>query len=719
MTNKRIYKCLSGIGLAILLSGAMMLIGCSEEKKESHGAFFKISVKTEDFGTTELTRAAGEAKMDTIITPLGNNCYIETIYGNEKVQVGMTRSTPVLAGTTVNVLAYDKDDKFKGKLTGTVGANGSVTAPEGQLRLEPGTYSFVCLANAEFNAPNNLFNVEKGKNCMSAVIQERIGEGDQECLLDFVLSHNTGKIKFKVHAVNGLFNNLSATLKTQNNTCPISQQVDIPSMSRKDYMYGTMDDKHILKGNGVDLESNEDFYYITNYNYTTESEISLFFPSGTLTFGFNSPQDITGTTVPLKFGSVLPNRVHLVTLNFRQRETGYAFTVGQSNISVPYDGGGIDENLISAVTSTYNTSSTSWSISRVSTTPPNEYGSDYSAYHDGIVTDFYPSFGNTCDNGDKPRFVLSKNWTGDPRIIYVRLTQNQSNEHIDLIITQAANTTLHKVEFSATTGGKVTNEGDNWVNDDRISTVSSTAVANPHATFLGWYHFDEPVNNTTGVTVNGNTITINPSLNEQRHYKAKFSYDGGFDKWENTNTIASGIHTPTGTMTLEEACKLLSTPNSILFDLDGAPYAYYTNSRVSDAKGWWILKKEYWNPTIIKQPTGPVTIKRVTHEQALSGRYYFVPALFYGGFHGDNPTNFTYYTLAGQGAHTDGNDFVLNSFPVYVPDDNRSLLGLVMNNYAYMGWVGQDHDQGYALIKYAGDDSGVTSPPEYPVITTK
>ena len=124
----------------------MALIGCSEEKREekneSHG-FFKISVKTEDLGTEE-TRAVEETEADTIITSLNGDCYIETIYSSEKMQAGVTRSTTSLAsGTEVVVLVYGNDEycSYIGQLKGTIGSDGSVTTPDGQLYLAPGTYN--------------------------------------------------------------------------------------------------------------------------------------------------------------------------------------------------------------------------------------------------------------------------------------------------------------------------------------------------------------------------------------------------------------------------------------------------------------------------------------------------------------------------------------------------------------------------------------------------
>lgn len=58
-------------------------------------------------------------------------------------------------GTEINVLAYDAGNNYKGKINGLVSTNGNVTMQGNQLQLEPGTYTFVCLANVDIDTGTN------------------------------------------------------------------------------------------------------------------------------------------------------------------------------------------------------------------------------------------------------------------------------------------------------------------------------------------------------------------------------------------------------------------------------------------------------------------------------------------------------------------------------------------------------------------------------------
>lgn len=88
--KKYIYKCLSGLSLVTLLLAVSTLIGCSENEseREMNGSFFKINVQAESYGNKNLTRAAGKASADTIITPIDDDLYMETVLCNDTEQSG-------------------------------------------------------------------------------------------------------------------------------------------------------------------------------------------------------------------------------------------------------------------------------------------------------------------------------------------------------------------------------------------------------------------------------------------------------------------------------------------------------------------------------------------------------------------------------------------------------------------------------------------------------
>ena len=709
MMNKRIYKSLSGIGLAVLLSGAMALIGCSEEKREekneSHG-FFKISVKTEDLGTEE-TRAVEETEADTIITSLNGDCYIETIYSSEKMQAGVTRSTTSLAsGTEVVVLVYGNDEycSYIGQLKGTIGSDGSVTTPDGQLYLAPGTYNFVCLINAKIYPADNFYKIEKGKNCMSAVIREQvIRPEDEDCVLDFLVKHDTAQIKIKLHAANGLMKNISASLVSEYSTCPVSNPVNIPWMTsdNKSYTHGVLSDKYFDKAGGndgaVDLSSNQEFYYIGDYDYT--DIIILHFSGGDVDFNFGNVYSVMGKDVPLNLTTLRKNRIMNVRINFRKRETGYSFSMGggTSTDTLPYDSRGLRR----IIDSEHHDIPVGWTVTRVSTVPPEEYTSDkFDAMSEGIVTDVSPMTINPSKKSNNLDIALTQNPTAVPRDIYVRVTQNLSNDVQDLHITQEGNPTLYEVVFNSTAGGKVTNHKSNWLGVGQ--SVISEAFPNPGATFLGWYtDAGNSLDTDSRVHVEGNKITVTPS-NDLGRYLAKFRYDAYTELPSYIlGTVVYSDPTPAGTMTMEDACKLLLTPDAVLFDKDLCQHNF-VGFGVS-TRGWWVLKRAYWNPTIKKDPTTYIPkVRPVTHEEALSGKYYFVPSMDWDApLHNNHPSSS--FSLAGQGHLTAGDDFTINGIPVTVPKDRNSPrmhIVFIMNDNALNGR--DSDDQGFVRLTRSG-----------------
>ena len=104
---------------------------------------------------------------------------------------------------------------------------------------------------------------------------------------------------------------------------------------------------------------------------------------------------------------------------------------------------------------------------------------------EGIVTDVSPMTINPSKKSNNLDIALTQNPTAVPRDIYVRVTQNLSNDVQDLHITQEGNPTLYEVVFNSTAGGKVTNHKSNWLGVGH--SVISEAFPNPGATFLGWY----------------------------------------------------------------------------------------------------------------------------------------------------------------------------------------------------------------------------------------
>lgn len=130
--------------------------------------------------------------------------------------------------------------------------------------------------------------------------------------------------------------NISASLVSEYSTCPVSNPVNIPWMTsdNKSYTHGVLSDKYFDKAGGndgaVDLSSNQEFYYIGDYDYT--DIIILHFSGGDVDFNFGNVYSVMGKDVPLNLTTLRKNRIMNVRINFRKRETGYSFSMGGERV---------------------------------------------------------------------------------------------------------------------------------------------------------------------------------------------------------------------------------------------------------------------------------------------------------------------------------------------------------------------------------------------------
>ena len=365
MINKCIYKylsgkCLSRIALAIVLSGIAILAGCSDEERQTDGSFFKISVKTEDYGNTVLTRAGGEAPADTVITPIDDDLYMETVLCNDTGQEGTTRASStatadVKAGTGVTVLAYE-GNTYKGKIIGTVAANGSVTMADNQLYLEPGNYKFVCLANVEIDPSHAFFYALKGKNSMYGVVDKTVSPGDQDCNLAFTLRHKVGQIRITIKSeLVEPFNSVDASLIGQNysGTVPVKQKMNLPSGEEMPHgPYETLNDELFRGANGYAATSKDENYYIAGYDYSLYTGITMSITAGTI-----AGQSLAGKSVAFNRFDLQYNRINKAEVTFKRQSLVYVFSTATRNLSVAAAGGTVNGT---AVSSTLNGNSQGW-----------------------------------------------------------------------------------------------------------------------------------------------------------------------------------------------------------------------------------------------------------------------------------------------------------------------------------------------------------------------
>lgn len=452
MIRRNTYKYLSGLSLVILLLAASALIGCSENenKREGNNSFFKISVKTESYGDKVLTRTAGKASADTIITPIDDDLYMETVLCNDTEQSGgTTRASSVAAadvkdGTEINVLAYDESNNYKGKINGQVSTNGNVTMQGDQLQLEPGTYTFVCLANVEIEPENTptYFNALKGKNSMCGSVKKTINDGDQDCKLAFELKHKVGQIKVTIKTESTeSFSNLTAAL--QGILDPTKQKIILPNLIRESEYYGDgspLNDVLIENQTGREFTSKDENYYIAGYDYTTEATINLKITSGTI-----GGQSIVGKSVRFKNFDLQYNNINKVTVTFKKQSQNYQFALqAGSQTQIAATGG----QATGIITSTLNNASQPWEIESLSTTALTESSlQTLDAVNSGIVTSYAPKNNAGINNGSFS-ITMTTNIATTSRKIYVRLKQKDSGKTVILTITQSGSTPVAPPESS-------------------------------------------------------------------------------------------------------------------------------------------------------------------------------------------------------------------------------------------------------------------------------
>ena len=553
--------------LATLLLGATVFIGCSDEEKETGGgSFFKISVTEEAFGNTDLTRAITEAQADTVITPIDNDLYMETILSSDYADSGVTRASSasqanVKSGTVVNVLAYS-GNTYVGQITGTVGTNGSVTMADNQLALGPGTYTFVCLANVDIDSGHRFFEAKKGSNSMSGKVEKTIQSGDKDCKLTFVLQHRVGQIRITVRTESDPFNGLSATLNSSTARCPYTQQIALPStndISGGHSDMGTINDTFFSNVSGMVKESNDEKYYIGGYNYTNWTTISLNVTSGTI-----GGQSIAGKSVNFSNFDVQQNKISKVTISFRRQSLEYAFALSSNTMSVPAAGGNTATYGSISVTSTLNGSSQGWGVEALSTAPLTETGGNITDVS-SIVTSYSPQTYNGT-NGGSPSIVLSANTSTSPRTVYVRLKQEGSEQAKIITITQAGATPIpsYTVTLNAEAGGYISPSGSTTY-PSGTQPILSTAYPNANYTFDGWYKNGGKLTTSLpgGYTVSGSTITVEYSDKGQGTYTAKFTPVTPVNYTITFNADAGGNISLSGPFSASSGSKSsTATPNS-------------------------------------------------------------------------------------------------------------------------------------------------------------
>lgn len=612
--------------LATLLLGATVFIGCSDEEKETGGgSFFKISITEEAFGNTDLTRAITEVQADTVITPIDDDLYMETILSSDHADSGVTRassapSTNVKSGTAVTVLAYS-GDTYVGQITGTVGDNGSVTMADNQLALGPGTYTFVCLANVDIDSGHRFFKAKKGSNSMAGTVSRTINAGDKDCKLTFVLQHKVGQIRITVRTESDTFNGLTATLNSSAQWCPTTQEIALPStidVSGGHGGYETMNDTFFSNVSGTIEESKDENYYIGGYFYTALSTFSLNVTSGTI-----GGRSIAGTSVNFSNFDVQQNKISRVTITFRRQSLNYLFDATPNAVSVPAAGGDIAfQTDPITVTSTLNGSSQGWGIENLSTAPLTETGGTTTDAHDsGVVTSYSPQT-YIGTNGGSPSIVLSANTSTSPRTVYVRLKQEDSGKTILLTIMQPGVTQQrYEVVMGTEAYGSISNNGS-FTN--ATGSISSTAMPNDGYDFDAWYKDNVPIENEGDyyVSENGRTLTVKFNANGAGKYIARYkigsarppSYTLYFYNWDSEERQQS--------LSADDARALLNTPGGILYD----PYGpTWHNDKAKSSNGWFVLKREYWTGSSTVQTTyrtGQATA--ATHNDS---RYWWIPNL--------------------------------------------------------------------------------------------
>lgn len=415
-----------------------------------NGSFFKINVQAESYGNKNLTRAAGKASADTIITPIDDDLYMETVLCNDTEQSGGTTrassaaATGVKVGTEINVLAYDAGNNYKGKINGLVSTNGNVTMQGNQLQLEPGTYTFVCLANVDIDTGTNpaYFYALKGKNSMCGSVQKKINEGDQDCKLAFELKHKVGQIKVTIKTESTeSFSNLTAVLDGVLN--PIKQKITLPNLIKESEDYGDgmfLRDVLIENQTGREFTSKDENYYIAGYNYTTEASIGLAITSGT--FG---GQSIAGRHVLFENFDLQYNNINKVTVTFKKQSQNYQFALqAGSQTQIVATGG----QATGTITSTLNNASQPWEVESLSTTALTESSlQTLDAVNSGIVTSYAPKSNAGINNGSFS-ITMTTNIATTSRKIYARLKQKDSGKTVILAITQSGSTPITPPESS-------------------------------------------------------------------------------------------------------------------------------------------------------------------------------------------------------------------------------------------------------------------------------
>ena len=370
MNYKKIYKYLFTSGLAALFLGATVLAGCSEEDEkagEVSTSFFNIGVSVENFGST--ARAVEEEmRPDTIITPVDDNLYMETIVTYDDVQTGSARATTglesvPLTNTAVTILAYNATDPTRviGTIHGTVQAGGSVSvdssvsASGGALSLTPGDYIFICVANADqINTDPNetdeeLKNTAKftmGQNGMWAKTTVTIQPSTTSCSLNFNLEHMMGIMRIKVKAEGSNFSGFSGTLKCGYTTLKSCGFALLDVQMKKYYAAGEAGVNDEYFNNINSSEAMAENYYVP-WSYGAYGEPFFEVTSGSIGATSLVGKQVKYPTAGENVVKVVKNKITTVNITFKQMNCTVNFVTSEGGTVSSPSASGVEGSAVS------------------------------------------------------------------------------------------------------------------------------------------------------------------------------------------------------------------------------------------------------------------------------------------------------------------------------------------------------------------------------------
>ena len=300
---------------------AMILSGCNKDDDQAivvdSSSFFKVNVATETFGENELNMRTTSVSADTIITPLENGLYMETVVNQDIPAETATRATraDMATGTILTILAYKTSGTYVGRMEGEVQANGSVQIRGQQLTLTAGSYNFVCVANGTIDGNNN-FIAKSGFNSMvSTIVPKTITAGDENCILSFYMQHKVSQIKVTLvsNPEVGEFSGLSASLNSS--SYPTEEKLLLPSCEIRNYQSrSNLNQAIITNMSGSTVVSQIPNYFVggNGLNLWNDCQLKLKFTAGQ--FGATS---MLGKSIDLTTLSVKDNQISNIKITIK------------------------------------------------------------------------------------------------------------------------------------------------------------------------------------------------------------------------------------------------------------------------------------------------------------------------------------------------------------------------------------------------------------------